>query len=135
VEIRRNSAKLLGYKNHAEYTVKVKMAKTPENVMEFENGLLAKLTVLAKQEIKEFEKLKKIDKEAANEEYNGLFAWDWSYYETKIKEKNYNVNQEIIKQYFSVDKVVPGILSIYENMLSLHFVKVENPPVWHPDVE
>ncbi|KAJ1642177.1 metalloendopeptidase [Coemansia asiatica] len=135
VEIRRNSAKLLGYKNHAELIVKKKMAKTPESVMEFENDLLAKLTVLAKQEIKEFEKLKKMDKEAANEEYNDLFAWDWDYYGNKIKEKNYNVDQEIIKQYFSVDKVVPGILSIYENMLGLHFVKVENPPVWHPDVE
>ncbi|KAJ1827731.1 metalloendopeptidase, partial [Coemansia sp. RSA 2599] len=133
--MRREAAKLLGYKNHAELALKDKMAKTTETVMQFENDLLAKLTVIAKQEIKEFERLKKQDKEAAGEKYEGLFSWDFSYYNNKIKEEKYSIDKEEIKQYFSLEKVVPGILKIYEDMLSLHFVKVDNPPVWHPDVE
>ncbi|KAJ1815086.1 metalloendopeptidase, partial [Coemansia sp. RSA 2598] len=133
--MRREAAKLLGYKNHAELALKNKMAKTPENVMQFENDLLAKLTVIAKQEIKEFERLKKQDKEAAGKKYEGLFSWDFSYYNNKLKEEKYSIDNEEIKQYFSLEKVVPGILKIYEDMLSLHFVKVDNPPVWHPDVE
>ncbi|KAJ2706512.1 metalloendopeptidase [Coemansia sp. IMI 203386] len=65
VILRRKAAKLLGYKNHAEFALKDKMAKTPETVMEFQNDLLNKLSVLADQEAKEFETLKKTDKAAA----------------------------------------------------------------------
>ncbi|KAJ2605991.1 metalloendopeptidase [Coemansia sp. RSA 1722] len=135
VILRRKAAKLLGYKNHAEFALKDKMAKTPETVMEFANDLLNKLSVLADQEAKEFETLKRADKAAAGQKYEGLFKWDYCYYDTKIIQNKHNVDQEALKQYFSVEKIVPGILNIYENMLGLHFIKVQNPPVWHTDVE
>ncbi|KAJ2592927.1 metalloendopeptidase [Coemansia sp. RSA 1722] len=135
VELRRKCAKLLGYKNHAEFKLKDKMAKMPEAVMEFEHNLLEKLQSLADKEMEELETLKKADKEAVGEVYNGFNDWDFSYYNNVIKQNKHNIDMEELKQYFSLNSVLAGILGTYENMLGLRFVRVENTPVWHPDVQ
>ncbi|KAJ1721028.1 metalloendopeptidase [Coemansia erecta] len=135
IGLRAKAAQLLGYKSHAEYVISDKMAKTSDNVTEFISSLRDKLCPLAKHEIAEREELKKADKETSGEEYRGLFKWDTGYYTTIIKERKHDINMEEVKKYFSSKSVVSGILDIYQNMLSLRFAKVENPPVWHPDVE
>ncbi|KAJ1864575.1 metalloendopeptidase [Coemansia sp. RSA 2703] len=135
VELRLKIAQLLGYKSHAELGLSTKMAKTPEAVMEFLNNLRAKLKVLGKKELEKIAELKKAEKAAAGEEYTGLFRWDSFYYSNIIKQREHNIDMEEVKEYFSLETVTRGILDIYQNMLSLHFVKVENPSVWHSDVE
>jgi len=52
-----------------------------------------------------------------------------------LKKKEYKVNENEIKLYFPVDVVVKGLLDVYQELLGLKFIKVENPSVWHPDVE
>ncbi|KAJ2624575.1 metalloendopeptidase, partial [Coemansia sp. RSA 1290] len=85
-------------------------------------------------EIKEIEKLKRADMEAASRPFKGLFNWDFRYYSNLVKERKHNVSEELVKQYFPVEQVTRGILDIYQNILQLRFDKVEDPPVWHPDV-
>ncbi|KAJ2363770.1 metalloendopeptidase, partial [Coemansia sp. RSA 2607] len=135
VELRLKIAQLLGYKSHAELQLSTKMAKNPEVVMEFLNNLHAKFEVLGKRELEMRAELKKADKAGAGNDYTGLFGWDRLYYTNIIKKRKYNIDMEEVKKYFSVETVTRGILDIYQNMLSLHFVKVKNPSVWHSDVE
>ncbi|KAJ2784815.1 metalloendopeptidase [Coemansia interrupta] len=135
IALRLEAARLLGYKTHAEFVLVEKMAKTPKAVMDFEHDLRGKLNELARGELKEYEEAKRADKKAAGEEYDGLFNWDFRYYANLIKERKHSVNEEEVKQYLPMKEVTRGILDIYQNMLSLRFAKVENPPVWHPDVE
>ncbi|KAJ1836885.1 metalloendopeptidase, partial [Coemansia sp. RSA 486] len=110
VELRRKCAKLLGYKSHAEFKLKDKMAKTPEAVLEFEHDLLDKLQSLADKEMEELETLKKADKEAAGEVYDCFNDWDFSYYDNAIKQNKHNIDMEELKQYFSLNSVLAGIL-------------------------
>ncbi|KAJ1937720.1 metalloendopeptidase [Linderina macrospora] len=136
IKLRLEAAKMLGYKTHAEFVLDQNMAKTPETVLAFENDLRQRLNVLADNELKEIEEMKRADKKAAGEEYTGLYNWDFRYYTTQIKERKHNISEEEIKQYFPMQEVTRGALDIYQNMLGLKFVKVENPEsVWHPDVE
>ncbi|KAI8326244.1 zincin [Martensiomyces pterosporus] len=135
VELRLESAKLLGYNTHAEYVLEEHMAKTPKAVLEFEGDLRERLNVLADKEIEEIEVLKRADKAAAGEPYEGLFSWDFRYYTNLVKERKHNISDEEVKQYFPMKEVTRGILDIYQKMLSLRFVKIEGPPVWHPDVD
>ncbi|KAJ2042084.1 metalloendopeptidase [Coemansia sp. S16] len=133
--LRLEAAQLLGYKTHAEFVLEENMAKAPVPVLEFEEDLLSRLNVLADTEIEEIEALKKADKQAAGKPYAGLFGWDYRYYSNLVKERKHNINDEEVKQYFPIKEVTRSILDIYQNMLSLRFVKIDNPPVWHADVE
>ncbi|KAJ1995114.1 metalloendopeptidase [Coemansia sp. RSA 1358] len=135
VALRLQAARLLGYKTHAESVLEENMAKVPKAVLEFEYDLRKRLDALADKEIEEIEAIKKADKEAAGEPYNGLFTWDYHFHLNLVKERKHNISDEEIKQYFPMKVVTRGILDIYQEMLSLRFVKVEDPPVWHEDVD
>ncbi|KAJ2741528.1 metalloendopeptidase, partial [Coemansia sp. BCRC 34301] len=135
VGLRLEAAQLLGYKTHAEFALEEKMAKAPEPVLEFENDLRSRLNILADKEIEEIAALKKADMEAAGKPHTGLYDWDYSYYTNLLKERKHDIDNEEVKQYFPIKEVTRGILDIYQDMLSLKFVKVDNPPVWHEDVE
>ncbi|KAJ2611633.1 metalloendopeptidase [Coemansia sp. RSA 1804] len=135
IKLRLQAARLLGYNTHAEFVLKENMAKTPKTVLDFEHGLRNRLTRLADMEIAEIEGLKRADKRAAREPFNGLFTWDYRYYANMIKERKHNVSDNEVRQFFPMKEVTRGVLDIYQGMLGLRFVKVDNPPVWHPDVE
>ncbi|PIA17063.1 zincin [Coemansia reversa NRRL 1564] len=135
VQLRLEAAQLLKYKTHAEFIFVRNMAKNPDVVLEFEQDLRTRLNVLADQEISEIEALKKADKEAAGEPYDELFSWDFDYYVNMVKERKHNINDEEVKLYFPMEEVTRGVLDIYQEIFSLRFIRVENPPVWHPDVE
>ncbi|KAJ2657048.1 metalloendopeptidase [Coemansia sp. RSA 1199] len=135
VKLRLEVAQLLGYRTHAEYKLELSMAKDPEAVLAFEKDLRQRLDVLADKEIKEIEALKRADKKAAGEKYDGLFSWDFRYYSNMVKERKHNINDDEVKEYFPMKEVTRGILEIYQTMLGLRFVKVEDAAVWHPEVE
>ncbi|KAJ2663707.1 metalloendopeptidase [Coemansia sp. RSA 1200] len=133
--LRLQAAQLLGYKTHAEFVLEENMAKTPQAVAVFEADLRKRLNALADNEIAEIESLKKADKSAAGETYTGLYIWDFRYYSNLVKERKHNIKDEEVKKYLPMTEVTRGVLNIYQEMLSLRFVKVANAPVWHPDVE
>ncbi|KAJ2838431.1 metalloendopeptidase, partial [Coemansia erecta] len=135
VRLRAQAAQLLGYRTHAEFVLEQNMAKTPQKVLDFEHDLRKKLDVLADKEIKEIETLKRADKAAAGEPYDGLFSWDFRFYSNMVKERRHKVSDEETRQYFPMKRVTRGILDIYQNMLGLRFAKIDNAPVWHSDVE
>ncbi|KAI7834717.1 hypothetical protein BX661DRAFT_139353 [Kickxella alabastrina] len=135
IALRVEAAQLLGFKTHAEFKLKEKMAKTPKEVMDFEHDMQKRLNVLAQGELKEIEGLKRADNKAAGVPYEGLYLWDHRFYSTLLKERKHNVSEDEVKQYFPMKEVTRGILDIYQKMLSLRFIKVENPPVWHDDVD
>ncbi|KAJ2773282.1 metalloendopeptidase, partial [Coemansia nantahalensis] len=135
VRLRLEAAQLLGYKTHAEFVLEVNMAKHPDAVVEFENDLRKRLDVLSDKEVREIAALKRADKEAAGEPYEGLFIWDFRYYANLVMERKHKISDEVTKQYFPMREVTRGVLDIYQEMLGLRFVRVDSPPVWHPDVE
>ncbi|KAI7895672.1 uncharacterized protein EV154DRAFT_494568 [Mucor mucedo] len=138
VKLRRQAAKVLGYKSHAAYVLEVKMAKTVEAVETFLNDLADKLYAPGRKEIERLKEIKKTEKAERGEEFDGSFnAWDSSYYERILLENEYSVDQEEIKKFFSLETTIQKMLDIYEKVLGLKFVKVsaENATVWHPDVQ
>jgi len=136
--LRQEESKLLGYKNHADFNLAVKMAKNSENVMKFLNDLTQKLDEPANKDIQTLLKAKEVECKERNEPFDGkLNVWDWRYYEQLLLQKDYQVNQDEIKEYFPMEKVTDGLLDIYQQVLSLKFVKMakEKTHVWHEDVQ
>ncbi|CAD5116270.1 DgyrCDS5177 [Dimorphilus gyrociliatus] len=135
VELRDKRAKLLGFKTHAHFVLEMRMAKNPERVKEFLEDLASKLTKLRDDEMKIFLEYKKEECEKYGYEFNGkIDGWDTRYYMTRVEEKKYAVDQNILKEYFPMEKVTKGLLEIYQNLLGLVFEEIPNPPIWNNDV-
>jgi Zn-dependent oligopeptidase len=128
--LRAEIAQMLGYKNHADYVLEDRLAKNFDTVMKFEEEITAKLIPLAKMELEKLTDLK-----AQNEgQSDGFYSWDFAYYSRLLMEADYAVDEQLIKQYFNLDRVIPEILRIYEEVLGLIFTRTDKVARWHEDV-
>ncbi|BEI82885.1 hypothetical protein CcaverHIS002_0307530 [Cutaneotrichosporon cavernicola] len=119
----------------------IKMAKDSKTVMDFLNDLRTKLTPLGEAEKKNFLELKKeVHKEKGYAPDDELNLWDYRYYDRLWTERKLALDDEKVKEYFPVSKVVPTILDIYKQLLSVQFYPVPRDEehggnTWHNDAE
>lgn len=129
--LRLERAKLMGFPSHSAYTLARSMAKTPEAAV----GLLEKLwtpaLAMAKAERAELEKIKH-----ASGSKGPLKASDWWYYAEKVRQSKYDLDEEALRPYLSLENVKNGVFLMAEKLYGLKFKKLGNEvPVYHPEVE
>lgn len=129
VSLRAEKAHLLGYSSYAAYVIDDKMAKTPERVNTFLEELWIPALSLAKQEAADMQAL--IKKEGKN---ITLASWDWNYYAEKIRQQRYDLNEEEVQAYFKLENVLEGAFLVANKLYGVTFTKLENMPVYHPEV-
>lgn len=128
--LRLELANLLGYPNYATFVLENRMAETPERVNEFLNQLVEASLPAARDEVKEVEEF------ARQQGFKGkLERWDWSYYSEKLKNAKYSYNEEELKPYFQLEKVIDGVFLLANKLYGLTFSPNANIPVYHPDVK
>ncbi len=129
VNLRVKRAKLLGYKNHAEFVLEQRMAQEINSV----TGLFDKLYDPSKQNaLKEVDRVKTIAKEMDGIEE--LMPWDFSYYSEILKQKELNFDDENLRPYFEVNATVKGAFDVAAKLYDLEFKSVEYP-TYHKDVQ
>jgi Zn-dependent oligopeptidase len=129
VKLRQQRANLLGYATHAHFVLEERMAESPEKVMAFENDLLTKAKPAA---LKEFEQLTAFAKELDGIEQ--LEKWDGAYYSEKLKQQLFNLDDEKLKPYFQLEKVLNGAFTIAGKLFGLTFTEVFDIDKYHEEV-
>ncbi|WP_220429264.1 M3 family metallopeptidase [Tenuifilum thalassicum] len=128
--LRLELANLLGYPNYATFVLENRMAETPEKVNEFLKQLIDASLPAAREEVKEVESY------AHELGFKGkLERWDWSYYSEKLKNAKYSYNEEELKPYFQLEKVIDGVFLLANKLYGLTFSPNSEIPVYHPDVK
>lgn len=127
---RLEKAKLLGYSSHAAYVLEESMAENPGNVNSLLNKLWTPAIAKAKLEAADIQK----EIAAAKDTFN-VAPYDWRYYQEKIRQKRFALNEEEIKPYFSLADVREGAFSTANKLWGISFVALNNVPVYHPEVE
>jgi len=125
--LRDEAARLLGYPNHATVKIENKMAKTTKTVDGFLGGLRQKLTEGGQAELKTLTELKKQDLESRGIEssFDGrYFLWDHRFYDRLMVERDHNIDQEKLAEYFPMENALQGMLRIFEQLLGLVFIGV-----------
>lgn len=130
VELRHKRALLLGYKTHAHFVLEERMAKSPENVASFLSELLKKAKPAA---LKEFTQLQVFATELDG--IDKLQKWDGAYYAEKLKEKLFNLDDEKLKPYFELDKVISGVFTIAKKLYGLDFEEVTTIDKYHKEIK
>jgi len=128
--LRVKKAKLLDYDSHAHFILDNNMAKTPENVYDLLNKLWKPALKKAKNEVKEMQKL--IKKEGNKFKLQG---WDWWYYAEKLKKAKYDLDEEQIRPYLQVEKVLDGAFTVANKLFGIQFVERKDIPKYHEDVK
>jgi peptidyl-dipeptidase Dcp len=127
--LRTEKAQLLGYKSHAAYILEERMAKTPEAVYELMDKLWTPALEKAKAEEADIKKMMIAD--GIKDEVQ---PYDWRYYTEKIRKERYDLDEQEIKPYFSLDNVRNGIFTVTKNLYGLQFKELKNVPKYHEDV-
>ncbi|MEZ7514370.1 M3 family metallopeptidase [Flavobacterium frigidarium] len=128
-KLRFERAQLLGYETHAHFVLEERMAESPEKVFSFSHNLLAKAKPAAQ---KEFADLQAFAKET--DEIETLEKWDGGYYSEKLKQKLFDFDDEKLKPYFQLEKVLNGAFTIAEKLYGLTFTEVSDIDKYHPEV-
>ena len=129
-KLRFERANVLGYATHAHYVLEERMAETPEKVHSFLNELLEKAKPAAEREFKELEAFAK--------ELDGieqLEKWDSAYYSEKLKQKLFDLDDEILKPYFKLENVIDGVFKVAKKLYGLQFEEVFDIDTYHEEVK
>lgn len=130
VRLRADRAKLLGYKTHAALNLENRMAKTPENVLNLLNNLLGRSLPVAGRERDEMQKI--IDSEGGKFK---LEPHDWWYYAEKLRKSKYDLDENELRPYFSLDNARDGVFAVANKLYGITFTRIENIPLPHPDAQ
>lgn len=129
-DIRRQIANLLGYDTYAQYSLVKTMAGNPENVYDLLGKLRDAYRPALDREMKELTDYA-IELEGKDIE---LMPWDYSYYSNKLRNARYSYDEEELRPYFELDKVVDGVFGLATKLYGLKFEKNDSIEVYHPDV-
>ncbi len=128
VKLRFKKARLLGFTDHAEYTLQKRMAGNTVTVMNFIERLYEVYYTASKNELEERRKL------ARKDGIEEIQAWDLMYYFEKLKILKFNFDQEELRPYFEVNNVLKGIFKVAELLYGIQFKEIFDVPVYHTDV-
>jgi len=128
--LRAERAALLGYPNHAAYSLERQTAKTVEAVNSFLSKLAAAAAANASREARELQAM--IDGAGGN---HPLAAWDWAYYAEKVRRKRYAFDASQLRPYFEIDNVLQkGVFYAANRLFGISLHERTDLPTHHPDV-
>jgi len=135
MSLRAERAKLLGYPNHAAYSLEDQTAKTPEAV----NAMLGKLAPAAvanaKREAADLQAMIDKEQKAAGKPSFKLAAWDWAYYTEKVRQAKYDFDESQLKPYLELKNVLEnGVFYAANQEYGLTFKQRTDLPTYRDDL-
>ncbi|HEX9161766.1 MAG TPA: M3 family metallopeptidase, partial [Thermoanaerobaculia bacterium] len=129
-QLRAQRARLLGFPNFASFNLDDQMAKTPENALKLMTDMVPATLAKTGDEAARMQKL--IDSE------NGGFTlqpWDWQYYAEEVRKADYDLDEEQVRPYFEIDRVLrDGVFFAANKLYGITFKERKDIPVYQPDV-
>ncbi|CAB4299372.1 unnamed protein product [Prunus armeniaca] len=131
LKLRLEKAKLLNYNNYAEVSMATKMA-TVEKAEE----LLEKLRSASwNAAVQDMEDLKNFSKSKDAPEADDLNHWDTSFWSERLRESKFDINEEELRPYFSLPKVMDGLFNLANMLFGINIEPADGlAPVWNNDV-
>ena len=127
--LRAERAKLLGYETHAHWRLEDAMAKDPATAMKLMEGVWKPAVARVVEEVADQQKI--ADAEGAG---ITIEAWDYQYYQEKVRKDRYDLDENEIKPYMQLEKLREAMFWASGQLYGFEFEQVQGLPVVHPDV-
>ncbi len=125
LELRKAKANLLGYRDFADLVLEDRMAHDGARAQTFVDELRKKTASRFAKENQDLVQFSGKDK---------LEPWDVGYYAEKQRKALYDFDEEVLRPYFPLDRVVQGMFEIFGRVLDIRVVEEQAVPVWDPQV-
>ncbi|MFC1721230.1 M3 family metallopeptidase [Patescibacteria group bacterium] len=132
LELRKKSAKLLGYKHHADFVTEERMVKSAKKADTFIKGLMKKVNREGKNDLKDLARIKTsvTGKKCKLPEY-----YDVAHYADILQKEKFNIDSEALREYFPLKHVKKEMFTLFGSLFDVKFEKLNGYPLWHKDVE
>lgn len=143
VALRQEKAELLGFKNFADLNLQQSMANTGAIALSFVEDLHNRISEAFQKETAELEAYKA---GKTGEGVGHLEPWEVSYWSEKQRKELYDFDEEELRPYFSVSKVMSGMFAIMSRLFKIDILEGDSvflsapgeaapdaPEVWHPE--
>ena len=133
LELRQKKAELLGKKDFADQVLQRRMAKDGATALAFVEDLHQRTKPFFDVETEELEKYKS---QVDGGESSAMEPWEIAYWSEKRRKAEYDFDDEELRPYFSMEKVIDGMFSIATKIFGIRINQPENQPeVWHEEVK
>lgn len=131
IDLRIQSAQLLGYRTYADYALEVRMAKDAATVNKFLADLMNPSLPYARADVKMVEDF------ARKNGFEGdrLMGWDFSYWSEKLQKAEYDLSEELLKPYFKLENCIDAVFDLAHRLYGINFKIREDIPGYHKDVK
>jgi oligopeptidase A len=131
LELRRAKAQLLGFRHFADLVLHDRMAHSGEHAEEFLKDLQGKTETHFERENRELVEFRRsLEGPQAPE----LQAWDVAYYAEKQRAALYDFDEEELRPYFPLERVVGGLFETVERLYGIRVAEQSGVPAWDPQV-
>lgn len=129
VKLRGQKAKLLGFNTFADYMTDAVMAKTVGNAEDLLMQIWEPAIARVKEEVAEMQQL-------SNKEGNTftIQPWDYYYYAEKVRKAKFDLDEDVVSQYFHIDNVRKGIFEMARRLYGVTFTEIPDAPKYDPEV-
>jgi peptidyl-dipeptidase Dcp len=127
--LRAERAGLLGYPTHAHWQLEQSMAGTPERAMELMQAVWVPAVARVREEVEE---MRALATESGHD--HPIEPWDYRYYAERVRKRRYDLDEDGVKQYLRLDRMVESMFWVADQVFGLHFTPVDGLPVYHPEV-
>ncbi len=129
LRLRREKAQLLGYTDFADLVLENRMAHRGAEAQQFVEALEAKTRPFFEREVREL-------MEAGRQfGYADVQPWDVAYIAEKQRKALYDFDEEELRPYFQLERVVAGMFDIFSRVLGIKVTEEPNVPGWDPAVK
>ncbi len=131
INLRRETAQLLGYRCYADYVLEHRMASNTENVYKLLYELIAAYKPFAERERSE---LAATAEKSEGKDFE-MMPWDTAFYSHKLQMERYNINAEMLRPYLQLESVISGVFGLAHTLYGITFKETADIPVYNPDVK
>lgn len=129
-QLRAEKAKLLGFPNHAAYTLQNQMAEEPAAARKMLADLIPALLAKTKEEAADLTAVAKAEGAEIT-----LEPWDWEFYAEKVRQKKFDVDESVVRPYFELERVLQkGVFHTMGRLYGITYRERKDLPTYHPDV-
>jgi peptidyl-dipeptidase Dcp len=129
IALRQELAGLHGHDNFADYALADRMAKDTAAVQD----LLRQAWEPAKAKAAEDRVMLTATAKRLGEP-TPIAAWDWRYLAEKVRQQQFDLDDAVLKPYFTLDNMIAAMFDVAGRLFGLRFVEQQNPALYHPDV-
>ncbi|HEY7303724.1 MAG TPA: M3 family metallopeptidase [Bryobacteraceae bacterium] len=129
LRLRREKARLLGYGDFADLVLEERMAHTGAQAQEFVAGLWQKTASFFEKENRSLAEF------GAAAGYTTVQPWDVAYMAEKQRQALYEFDEEELRPYFELDRVIAGMFDIFSRVLQIKVIEEPGVPGWDPAVK